>query len=683
MTSEHTPTPEREAGEAEAPSADPEGEPDRSSALENALGRVDRALDALANAKGFAKPRHQVDLFAAAGELLDHDRGLAALYERASRFDDAGVFHAGPWEDPGRLQATLVGGCLVGEGQYPTIECLSELRVLSIAAKRSTHDNMSPEEARAFLRETVALNLDLLLPGGSTEMRRERTGVVERAHRILRFVVDELGLTGLRKDVVEEIGFRIAQRPIVTRPLERLIELAQQLGADESEGDATQQLDAFVRALDHPTDASRSAGTLGTYRQRVKDLDDGALLLESKAFAESLKNTGIGNPFHAVLLRRLAKRRHDLLAEAFGLDSYAQASLKRNEEFARQLIRVAILPSTASAIDGFVGMLARGLLSRDEVIGGLKRLVDLDLRPEVRNMIRARFPRDSGITANSVLVAAAISVLGKPLGIGQGNSPTCQAARALNLWSKHAPGYLLDVLATAARDGVVEMRFEGQQLRSNELMKTPSEAKPDVNLDPVSAILVPHLDRIYGEMLRRAHGRGIDAHKWVNPAMYGRWVPTGFCSALDVTGRVTEFRRMVRRFYASHHPAYNDGHALVYPNPVGIFVTDVHGNLLGPHAVSLLRIADSGDGALRAYFFNPNDEGRQNWGQGIEPTVSGHGEVPGESSLPLHHFVSRLYAFHYNPYEEGDAFAVPADVIDDVTELAKESWGRALPWTDL
>lgn len=651
--------------------------------IDNALGRFDRALDALADAKAFAKPRHQVDLFAAASELLDHDEGLRALYERATRFGDAGVFHNGPWEDLSRLQPTLVGGCLLGEGQYPTIEALSELRVLALASERSEDEAMDAEEARAFLREAVALNLDLLFPT-STELTREKKGSSRRAHRLLRFLVDELGLKGLRSDVVAEIGFRIAQRPIVTEKVRRLIELAQQLPEEGSPDDlkASEALTSHQEAIREPSPLSREHSNLNAYRQALSAADVATLRAEGIAFAAALQRTGLGNPFHAVLLRRLAKRSPELLPVALGLDGYARAELERNDELLRQLLRVAILPATADAIEGLVGMLDRGLLSRDEVSGGLRRLVDLDLQPEVRNRLRARFPRDSGITANSVLLAAAIDILGKPLGIGQGNSPTCQAARALSIWSKHAPGYFLGTLATAARDGVVEMRFEGHPLRSDQLAPTPSEANRDASVDPASAVLVPHLDRIYGEMMRRAHGRGIDAHKWVNPAMYGRWVPSGFCSALDILGRVTEFRTMVRRFYATHHPAYADGHPLVYPNPVGLFVTDVHGNLLGPHAVSLLRIADDGDGSLRAYFFNPNDEGRQNWGQGILPTVSGHGEVAGESSLPLHHFVSRLYAFHYNPFEEGDAFAVPKEVIDDVTALAKESWGRSLTWID-
>ena len=85
---------------------------------------------------------------------------------------------------------------------------------------------------------------------------------------------------------------------------------------------------------------------------------------------------------------------------------------------------------------------------------------------------------------------------------------------------------------------------------------------------------------------------------------------------------------------------------------------------------------------MRIYFFNPNNEGRQEWGQGVSPTVSGHGERQGESSLPFDQFLSRLYAFHYDPMEEGDAYAVPAELVETVSRQAAESWGRACTWVD-
>jgi len=343
----------------------------------------------------------------------------------------------------------------------------------------------------------------------------------------------------------------------------------------------------------------------------------------------------------------------------------------------------AIHPHTSQAILGLRGVLDRALLSRNEVAGGLRRIAELDIRPEVAERLVADTPDTAGLTANSVLLAGCLCVLGQPLGVGQGNNPTCQAARGISLWSLHAPGLLLGMIATAARDGFVSSSFEGQELRSDQIESdvATTDATVDPALDPVSRLLVPHLDRIYARMLALAALRGEDAHKWVNPAIYGRWVARGFASAIDaLTQRVTRHEAFVRLFYATHHPDFNDGHELIYPNPVGLMITDVHARLLGPHAVSLQRIAPGPDGVMRAYFFNPNNEGRQDWGAGVKPSVLDHGERPGESSLPLDQFASRLYAFHYDPQELGEAYAVPDDLVLDISRRAAESWGRTMEW---
>ncbi len=113
-----------------------------------------------------------------------------------------------------------------------------------------------------------------------------------------------------------------------------------------------------------------------------------------------------------------------------------------------------------------------------------------------------------------------------------------------------------------------------------------------------------------------------------------------------------------------------------------MMVTDVHGNLFGPHAVSIRRIASDPGGKLRIYFFNPNHEGRQDWGGGVNPSVAGRGERHGESSLPFEQFVSRMYAFHYDPCEEGDAWAVPSELVENISRMARESWGRAYTWIE-
>ena len=119
---------------------------------------------------------------------------------------------------------------------------------------------------------------------------------------------------------------------------------------------------------------------------------------------------------------------------------------------------------------------------------------------------------------------------------------------------------------------------------------------------------------------------------------------------------------------------------MIYPNPVGIYITNVHGKLLGLHAVSIQRIDQDEHGEFRVYFYNPNNDSGQNWGQGIETSVQGHGEQEGESSLPFHQFTARMYAFHYNPYEQGDTYMVEDTDVEEIERLSRESWGKTYTW---
>ena len=106
--------------------------------------------------------------------------------------------------------------------------------------------------------------------------------------------------------------------------------------------------------------------------------------------------------------------------------------------------------------------------------------------------------------------------------------------------------------------------------------------------------------------------------------------------------------------------------------------------MIGFHAVSLLRVRKDDSGQMRAYFLNPNNEGRQDWGQGIKPAVMGHGEKHGESSLPFDQFASRIYAFHYNTLEAKDHLnEVPKSTVAKVKKLAKESWGQSYSWNEI
>lgn len=677
------------------------------------LDRFDAALARLEEAPSFSKSRHQPEVHQLASELIRSDDGMKALATRAHRFDPAGVLADGPWADPQKLVESLVAGSFRAPDPYPTLESLSELRMLAIAQGRVPDAPLSSEEATEFLERILALNLDAIV-GQETEELRANKDVREGrkvAARLFHLILDELPHAEVIHKVVDEIDDVCAQRPIWTHHVRKTIRLVSRMRGAESMD--SEKLRRYQRAIFGPSPLSEAEPDPSDYRRALRTVDEDTLGTEIAAFATSLRGTGLASAHHAVLLRHLARTDPDRMAEALGLDDAGRAELTANMHLAKRLVDIAIHPSTAQTAYGFARLLERNLLSMDDVAAGLRRLIDLDLDPDVKKVLLATRDSQDGVPANAVLVGGAMRVLGQPLGVGQGHNPTCQAARGISLWSQHRPGYLLETVAHAARDGNLVVPFEGDLLESKNIGGGLAP-KLDPDLDPVSLVLVPHLDRLYDEMMRRVAIRPEDGHKWVNPALYGRLVPNGFAAAFEkLTGRVVGHADFVRRFYATHHPEYNGGHELIFPNPVGLVVTNTHGGLVGFHAVTVQRIGhepasvpvatgthesrdtpggtdgqappgrkEVGRGSLRVYFYNPNNEGRQDWGQGIKVSIRGHGEREGESSLPFHEFLSRIYAFHYNPFEVGDPSAVPKKTVEKVTKLAKESWGQEYAWVE-
>ncbi len=189
-------------------------------------------------------------------------------------------------------------------------------------------------------------------------------------------------------------------------------------------------------------------------------------------------------------------------------------------------------------------------------------------------------------------------------------------------------------------------------------------------------LLVPHLDRIYAEMGRLCIGREGDPHRWVNPEFHGWWVARDCAVALDVaTGMLTDYHRYIERFYESYHPHYNGGRPLIHPQPAGVAVTDANAQFVGWHAISILRVAEDQSGRMRVYFYNPNNDSGQDWGNGVVVSTGGNGERFGEGSLEFEQFASRLYLFHDEPLRPiQDLPPVPADLIAEVERLAQESW---------
>ncbi|RHW35875.1 hypothetical protein D1B33_12305 [Lysinibacillus yapensis] len=640
----------------------------------------EQTLNQLEQAAPVAKNTHQAEVFQRAIELAQTEEGLKELFQYAARFDQAGVFKGGPWEDASKLQAPLVGGTLKLQGVNSIVELLSELRMLAIAKGIYQHDEITAEEAKSFLESVLALNLDILFPPETEEARINAGEQMERAKRLFHFLGNELSFQSIAKRLAAEIDRLTIQRPIMVHRIINMIAMSKQICETDMDEQVKETLQKYIDAISTPTQLSKKTGNLKEYKLALTEALADEVEKEAIAFAQSMQETGLVSPYHAVLIRCLANTHSEILPTALNLSELGQALLNDQLELVQDLITMAIHPQTAQSIYGLAKILNKGLLSQEPLSMEIRRLLEIEIHPEVEELLLPSEMKEEGLTANAILVAGAISVLGQPLGVGQGLNPTCQSARAISLWAQHDASRLLELIIRAARDNDVDMTFEGDSIHSS-LLTEGVASEIHQELDPVSKILVPHLDKIYNEMMKRTALRNEDGHKWVNPEFYGERVQRGFANIIDpVTGSVVNYSGFVRMFYATHHPAFNDGYELIYPNPVGIYVTDVHGNLLGLHAISIQRVAMDEGGVYRVYFYNPNNDSGQNWGQGIEPSLKGHGEEEGEASLPFDQFAARLYAFHYNPYEKGDGFELEEEVIQRIETLARESWGRQYTW---
>jgi len=648
-----------------------------SSLLEN----LTETLTSLATATPLTRRQGVTRLLSQVDVLADSREGLAALRERIVELHDIGVFQDGPWEDPDRLVPALVGGTLRAGGNTTLMEILSELRMLAIAEGDLEIPGYGAERAQEFLKEVLVNTLDLLFPGETEADRSLDSSLRARIDHLMRFLVDRIPLDRIKEALATEIELICLQRPVVTTRALRIIGLVRREVTLNAEDDADRRLAGYVEAVFSPS-PDADARSPSEYRAFLAKADPAALEAESHRLSRSMTDTGLAVAYHALLVRRVSREPH-LLAEALGLGHGGRAELERHHEFVAELIEDAVHPSTARSTYGLARLLDRGLLSRQPVREGLARIRGMSLHSDMAKLVD-RSGTGGELPAPQVLLADCLCVLGQPLGVGQGKNPTCQSARGISLWSRHAPGKLLDMVRAAARTNDLGMRFEGEMVRSSEVAEgLLKDRELDYELDAVSLVLVPHLDRIYNEMMRRASHRGEDPHKWVNPAMYGHWIPTGFVSAYDaVSGRITQYESFLRTFYATHHPDFNEGHDLAYPNPVGIFLTSASGALIGFHAVSILRVR-RWEGQVRVYIVNPNTEGRQRWYEDMSPTVAGHGEEHGESSLPFDQFASRLYAFHFHPSDVGDLEAVVEGTIARVEKAARASWGRSYQWVEV
>ncbi len=644
-------------------------------ALIRLAGTLDVAIERLDRASPFAKARFQRPVLDVIGRIIVKPHGLGVVRERAARLDTAGLFAGSDWDRPEVLLPQLVGGTLVSDDPaFQALEVANLARFLAVAEGTARHANLHEEGASHFLTQVLALNLKDLF-GVADEAARGLGTRQDLKRRVLRHIADHVGLNDVLSVLVSEIWRLLEQRAVQVGVVKDMIaQIAIALNERGTEPGSTRLgAERLVSALFGPTTASRDDPGLAIYLERLSVADESGLSREAMGFARAMHDTGLVSDYHAAFLTwALDFDARPLIPEALGLGTTGLDCWRHYRGLIETLLRRAVTPATPQAAYGLTMVLERGILHHAPMVTALERQLSLQLRGAARDRIALGF--GSAVTPETHLLAGVLQVLGQPLGVGQGANPTCQSARAIAMWAQNDPDYLLHLIMQVAGFDTLQMQFEGTPINSADLPVGLAGAGP-VDGDPVSALLVSHLDRVYAQMGRLCAGRPGDPHKWINPQFHGWWVSRDCAVAVDVaTGNLSEYDDFLRRFFAAYHPDYDGGRHLSHPQPAGIAVTDAQQRFVGWHAIAILRVAEDQCGETRVYFYNPNNDSGQDWGGGVVVSTSGHGERYGEGSLEFGAFLSRVYLFHDEPLRSQIGREVPADLIGTVRKKALESW---------
>ncbi|WP_092886259.1 hypothetical protein [Roseicitreum antarcticum] len=657
---------------------------DSAGGLKILLDQLDRLTLTLTlhDASRTGKHAHAMQVLDAACRVLAHDDGLPELRRRAGALSDAGIFAGTDWDAPANLLPRLVKHTLTyAEPPTITLEALSLLRFLTVAQDGHVNPALPPDQARQFLTQVLALNLDRLLGTAADEAQRGARGPLAPAvDRLMRYLMAEVGTESILDNLIAEIWRIMAQRPIqVDHVKSMVVQIALALNSGNAHSPTAHLgADRLISALFGPSMLSREDPGIPAYLDRLARADQRMVHDEALAMARAMHDTGLVSDYHAAFLRWTLEAGHPrMLPEALGLSSTGLDALRCYEALVRALIDAAIQPGTAQAVYGLSLMLERGILYSPPIAPSLWRLLETPLSAECGTALESAC--GTALPAQTHLIAGVLLLLGQPLGVGQGNNPTCQSARALSMWALNDPDFLLWLIAQVSRGDRLLMHFEGAPLDTSTLPPGLATLTP-LDADPVSVLLVPHLDRAYAELGRRCAGRGEDPHRWINPELHGWWVGREFHISVDVaTGALKDYEGFLRNFHAAYHPMFNGNQPVIHPQPAGIAVTDANGGFIGWHAITLIRVGLDPDDHMRVYFFNPNNDSGQDWGNGVVVSTHGHGERFGEGSLLFGEFASRLYLFHDDGLQRMAQVDVPDDQIAEIAAMGRATWavGRA------
>ncbi len=645
--------------------------------------RFSQSLEVFKAAPSFNKKDKRTRLISQIDLVSREPKGMRMLYDKLPELEEAGLFRDTVWENPAKLVPGLVGGTLLAGSPTSTMEVLNELRMICVSESRINLPGYTARQAEEFLQRVVVSTFEMAFEDFSDAgWQRYPEGELRKIRLLFDIMVEHINLEALKPYLLEEIEVIVAHRPVVVTRIKKILAVIRdQMALGGSETD--EALKHYVEVLYAPTPLAQKQQGIRQYREGLARLGLEKLEAECALLGQRMHDSGLVSEYQLEMLHYVRTTQPQLIPEVLALDAHGRADYERHKAFVDHLISEFIVSGNKQAVYGLARVLQRNLLSRKTAWHAFNRLVSIEIHPKVAERLQHGNLSDFELTPMQSLIGGTLCALGLPLGVRQGNNPTCQSARGISMWSRHAPAKLINLLIDAATTNNLVFRYEGETMESKEVLEGLTQ-QFDFKLDPVSIVLVPLLDKVYNEMMKRASVKhfGKDPHASVNPAFYGHWIQHGFRSVYNpALHAIEKFEEFVRIFYASYHPDYNGGHHLIYPVPTGIFITDASANMLGYHAISLLRIEQDEGGTWRAYFFNPNSQGKQDWGQNIHPTVAGNGERHGESSLPVDEFVSRVYAFHFNDLRLGDKhWQVPAEIITKVTRLAKESWGVKYRW---
>ncbi|CAM3775448.1 hypothetical protein [Mesobacillus zeae] len=562
--------------------------------------------------------------------------GIEKIYQQARNFDSDGVFNDRVWNNPASLNPSLVRAALSKGGMTAGGEIMSLLRILSIARGKGTNPIMTAQACNEFLSKALLLNMDLLILRETEENRIYLLHEEKLARKVVSFVGDNCFSPVVFQSIQKEIENLASQRPIVVKKIIQMITKTKRLtGMMAEAGSGWAVLD---RSLHAPSSLSASFGS--GYKEALGNCSDLLLVKEAFQLRTTMENTGIVSVYHAVFLMYINKEKPYLIQSFLCIDEQSKTNLRNNLPLIRKLVDSAVNYQTRQCIYGLMRLLQRDILTPD-----LKSLLD-----ELNNWACKKNTQASGAEwdhspHSSAVVAAAISILGQPLGVGQGFNPACEPAAVMSYWSQKEPTLLIKLLLELLSTERISLEFEGKSILSSRLPLV--ELEDHENIDVVSLLMFPPLLAIRDEMVRRSGETERYPQKAVHPGFYVTGIWKGFI-------RADEEDEFEKKFYQHYHPSSQVRAVTGLPQPAVILIYNREGIEIGKLTVLIQRVTSDGKGKTRVYFYSPNNDSLQEWSKGIKTSISGNGEKEGESSLLFKDFLECLHSFHFDDKQTGD-----------------------------